>query len=77
MNRIDSIVNLINDKNATVIDIGCDHALLSIKLLKNKHCNFVYNVDINKKPLLNGIRNIKKNNLSKQTKNIQNDGLKN
>ena len=32
-NRIDTIVNLINNKEAVIADVGSDHAFLAIKLL--------------------------------------------
>ena len=57
--RLESLVKYIkiNDK---VIDIGCDHALLDIYLIKN---NFLKNIlvsDIHENALNSGIENIKK-----------------
>lgn len=63
--RLESLVKhiKINDK---IIDIGCDHALLDIYLVKN---NFLKNIivsDVHEKALNSGIENIKKYNLEKK-----------
>lgn len=63
------------DKNDSLVDIGCDHALLSIYLTENKLCNKVIASDINTNALNNAITNIKKSNLRIET--ILSDGLKN
>lgn len=76
MNRIKSIVDLINDKECIVADIGSDHAFLSINLLEQNRCKFVYNIELNQKPLNNTIQNIKLHHLENKTLNVLNDGLK-
>lgn len=76
MKRINTLVRLI-DPCDNVIDVGSDHAYLAVNLLKNNIAKFVVNVDINKKPLEQGIINLTKSNLLDKTLNIQNDGLKN
>lgn len=75
MKRINAITSLI-DPCENVIDVGSDHAYLAINLLKNDIAKFILNVDINKKPLQQGILNLTKANLLDKTMNIQNDGLK-
>lgn len=72
--RLISIASLINNVNK-VIDIGCDHAYLSLYCLQNKKANFFYNIDINKEPLLSGFNNIKKNGFENKTEFILNNGL--
>lgn len=76
MKRINYIVDLI-DKCDRIIDVGCDHCYLAIELLKQKKVDFVVNVDINKKPLEAGIKNLSLHNVVNKTQNIVNDGLKN
>ncbi len=73
-NKIRSILNLIL-KSDVVIDVGCDHCLLAIELLKNKKANIVINVDINDEPLEYGKKNLIKHNLIENTINIVNNGL--
>ncbi|MGL4951486.1 MAG: class I SAM-dependent methyltransferase [Mycoplasma sp.] len=75
MKRINKIVDLIN--NATnVIDVGSDHAYLSIKLLQSKKAKFVVNIEANKGPHNQGVKNLIKYNLLDKTQNIVNNGLK-
>lgn len=62
-------------KEDSVVDIGCDHALLSIYLIENKLCNEVIASDINPNALSNAKKNIKKRNLNIKT--ILSDGLNN
>lgn len=63
------------DKKDFIADIGCDHGLLSIYLMKNNLCQNVIASDINQNALNNAIKNIKKNNLNIKT--ILSDGLTN
>lgn len=74
MNRIIALSKLI-DHCQCVYDVGCDHALLAINLLKQKKCQHVVNIDNKKQPLANGISNLKNNHLLKKTTNILNNGL--
>lgn len=77
MTRIRAISKRINNQEAIVIDVGSDHAYLAIELLKNHQAKFVYNIEINKHPLINTINNLQKASLINQTNNLLNDGLKN
>ena len=76
-NRIDTIVNLINNKEAVIADVGSDHAFLAIKLLQQHRFKHVYNIEINELPLNNTITNLQKHSLLSQTTNVINDGLNN
>jgi tRNA (adenine22-N1)-methyltransferase len=73
--RIVEIIEKIEKKNSIIVDVGCDHCYTSIKALVEKKAKFAYNIDVNEKPLLSGIKNIKKFNLEKKTKNIIANGL--
>ena len=58
-NRLKSLVKYI-DKSDLVIDIGCDHALLDVYLIKNNIINNVIVSDISSNALNQGKENIKK-----------------
>ncbi|MDR0752930.1 MAG: class I SAM-dependent methyltransferase [Mycoplasmataceae bacterium] len=72
--RIENILKNIK-RNSVIVDVGCDHCYTSIYALKTKKAKFAYNIDINKKPLENGISNIKKQSLFLKTKNFIANGL--
>ena len=72
--RLLSIADFIS-KEDELVDVGCDHGLLSIYLIKNKLCKRVIASDINEKALSNAIKNIERENLNIQT--ILSDGLNN
>ncbi len=74
--RLSSVANLIQKSNM-VIDVGCDHAYLSIFLIQHKICNFVLNIDCNLLPLKNGEKNVIKLGYTNQIKFLQNNGLEN
>ncbi|MBO5321516.1 MAG: SAM-dependent methyltransferase [Clostridia bacterium] len=57
--RLKTIFDLI-PQNAKVCDIGCDHAFLSIELVKSGKAKSVIAADINEKPLKKAEENIKK-----------------
>lgn len=71
--RINEIANLINDANVCV-DVGSDHANLSIILATEKKAKIIYNLEKNDAPLLNSINNTKQYT---NIKNIKSDGFKN
>ncbi len=58
-NRLLAVANLIPE-NCSVIDVGCDHALLSIYLVQNKTPKKVIASDIKEGPLLCAKENIQK-----------------
>lgn len=78
--KLKAIASLV-DKTDIVIDIGCDHAYLSIYLKENNLCREVYASDISANVLKTAKENIKKskNNiqvyLSDGFKNINNDNI--
>lgn len=57
--RLTSVASLV-EENKKIIDIGCDHALLSIYLVQNKNALKVIASDINEGPLKHASENIKK-----------------
>lgn len=72
--RLESLVKhiKITDK---VIDIGCDHALLDIHLVKNNFLKKMIVCDVHENALQAGIDNIEKNNLSHKIDARLGDGL--
>ena len=73
-NRLKSLVKYVNEEDK-VIDIGCDHALLDIYLVKNNIVNNVLISDISKNALEQGIDNIKKYNLESNIESRCGNGL--
>ena len=65
--RLLAISNYVND-NSNVIDVGCDHALLAIYLIKNKKNIFCIASDINEGPLNQARKNIEKYDVQKKIK---------
>ncbi len=63
--RLKSIAGLIYETD-NVIDIGCDHALLGIYLVKNKILDHLIVSDINANAIGSGLKNIKKHKLEKK-----------
>lgn len=63
--RLEAITTLIED-NKKIIDIGCDHALLDIYLIKNKKNINIIASDVNKNAL-----NSAKDNINKYKVNIE------
>ena len=61
--RLLSLIEFINIKDK-VIDVGCDHALLDIYLVKNNYLDNIIVSDIHEQALKSGIKNIEKNSLS-------------
>ena len=73
-NRLKTIASLV-DNDTTVIDIGCDHALLDI-YLTNKNIKCIA-VDINQNALNIAIDNIEKYHLEDKIETILSNGLEN
>lgn len=72
--RIKTIASFI-EKEDKVADIGCDHAYLSILLIKNHLCQSVIASDIHENALNTAIKNIEKEHLEKEIPTILSDGL--
>lgn len=70
--RINEIANLINNANICV-DVGSDHAQLSIMLVDQNKAKIVYNIEKNHEPYMNSVNNTKK---YKNIINIKSDGFK-
>lgn len=60
--RLKSLVKYVNSSDK-VIDVGCDHALLDVYLIKNNIVKDIIVSDVSKNALDAGINNIKKYNL--------------
>ena len=74
--RLKTIGDLVKDKS-NVVDIGCDHGLLSIYIAQTKKNINVIASDINELPLKQARKNIEKYDMQNHIKVIQSDGLKN
>ena len=72
--RLLSIASLVKP-NDVIADIGCDHALLDIYLVKNKIIPKSLAIDVNSSALNNGIKNIKKYHLEGQISTKLSDGI--
>lgn len=73
-NRLKKVSEYILD-DSNIIDVGCDHALLSIYLIQNKKNISVIASDINEGPLKKAKENIKKFDLSNKIKVKQGYGI--
>ena len=65
-NRLKALVKFV-DKDDSLVDVGCDHGLLSIYLAENKLCKSIIASDINPNALNNAKENIKKRKLNIKT----------
>lgn len=72
--RLKSIAGLIN-KTDNVADIGCDHGLLGIHLIKSNKLNHIIISDINENALKQAKKNVKKYKLTDKIEIKQGDGL--
>jgi len=72
--RLKAITNFVS-KDDSLVDVGCDHGLLSIYLMENNLVNKVIASDINSNALASAIKNIEKFHLEIPT--VLSDGLNN
>jgi len=72
--RLQSLTKYFN-KEDNVIDIGCDHALIDIYMIKNNIINSIIVSDIHEGALKQGINNIKLNHLKDVIECRLGDGL--
>lgn len=72
--RLSSLTKFVN-YNDKIIDIGCDHALLDIFLVKNDLVKSIIASDINVQALNSGIKNIENEGLSGKISARLGDGL--
>ncbi|MBQ7140355.1 MAG: SAM-dependent methyltransferase [Bacilli bacterium] len=75
-NRLKTIGDFVKD-NSKVIDVGCDHGLLSIYIYLNKKNVRIIASDINEKPLNEARKNLKKYNLENKIELRLSNGIKN
>lgn len=73
-NRLKLVASFVDD-NSHVIDVGCDHALLSIFLAKTKNNIKVIASDVNEGPLEGARKNIKLYNLEDKIEIKLGDGI--
>ena len=71
--RLKTIIEFLN-KDDSLVDVGCDHGLLSIYLTKNNLVKKVIASDVNANALSSAINNISKANLDIET--ILSDGIR-
>ena len=74
--RLELIASLVSD-NTNIIDVGCDHAYLSIYLYQNRKNIKITASDIKEKPLTQAKENIKKYGLENKINVILQDGINN
>ena len=72
--RLKSITKFIT-KDDSIVDVGCDHGLLSLYLLENKLCKKIIASDVNQNALNNAISNFKKRKIKIET--YLSDGIDN
>lgn len=72
--RLKKIGDLV-DTNSLILDIGCDHALLDIYLIKERKFKKAIASDIGEGPILSAKENIKKYKLEKNIETRIGDGL--
>ena len=72
--RLEKIASFV-DNGASVVDIGCDHALLGIYLVLNKKDTKVVVSDVNKNALNNAVSNIEKYKLTDKIDTVLSNGL--
>lgn len=75
-NRLQCIADFI-EKGKIVADIGTDHAYLPIELIRSRHVNKVYAMDINVGPLDKAKVNVKEACINGEIIFIQSNGLNN
>ena len=74
--RLKRVASYVDD-NSYIIDVGCDHALLDIYLLKTKKNIKAIASDINDGPLEYAYKNIEKENLLSKIKITKRNGIDN
>ncbi|MBE6648992.1 MAG: SAM-dependent methyltransferase [Ruminococcaceae bacterium] len=75
-NRLSAIKSLV-PKGTRLLDIGCDHALLPIELVKEGIIKEAIASDVNPMPLKRAENDIKEHNLSDKIKTVLSNGFEN
>ena len=74
-NRLKQVSSFVDQNSKSIIDVGCDHALLDIYLYqKYPHIKLIAS-DINEGPLKHALENLKKYNLENKIKLTLADGI--
>lgn len=73
--RLKTIASMVKE-GSSIIDVGCDHALLDIYLTVNKNCNCIA-IDNKESVLKYSKQNIDKYNMNNKIKLLLNNGLDN
>ena len=73
-NRLLQVASLVK-KDATLVDVGCDHGFLPLYLLENRQIKKAYALDINNGPLENVKANAKRYNFDDKIECLLSDGL--
>lgn len=73
-NRLRTLADMVS-KGSSVADVGCDHAYVSIYLMKEQIARKVIAMDINKGPLIRAKENIEEHHLSHHIEIRLSDGL--
>ncbi len=74
--RLNALASMLPEHYPRLLDVGCDHAQLSINQLLGKRCQRVLAIDIEEGPLARAKRAVDRSLLEKQVDCILNDGLK-
>lgn len=72
-NRLQTICDLV-EENASIIDVGCDHALIDIYLVLHKQVTAIA-ADVNQNALAIAQENIRKYQLEQEIKTVLTDGV--
>jgi len=67
-NRLSTVASFVDESSTGIIDVGCDHALLSIYLKQKYPDILVIASDVNREPLKKAEENIEKYSLSNKIK---------
>ncbi|GHU50641.1 hypothetical protein FACS189459_4890 [Bacilli bacterium] len=74
--RLLTITDHITSNDNIIVDVGSDHAYISIYCLLYKGTSYAYNIENKQKPFERTVDNINKYNLNNKCLNIFADGLK-
>ena len=73
--RMQTVVNMVSPQSFTIADVGCDHAYVSIALIKSRLASKVIAMDVRKGPLEIAKRNVIEAGLESQIELRLGDGL--
>lgn len=73
--RMEAVVNMVSPRSFTIADIGCDHAYVSIALVKREIARKVVAMDVRKGPLAIAKKNVASYGLEEEIELRLSDGL--